>query len=65
MLDTLAKGFRSAKQKLSGVAELTDDVMSYERSLINTQVENGIATRMAVLYSLSPETKSREEEVHV
>lgn len=45
--------------------ELTDDVMSYERSLINTQVENGIATRMAVLYSLTPKTKSREEEVHV
>ena len=39
--------------------ELADGVMSYERSLINQQVENGIATRMAVLYSLKPE---KEEE---
>jgi aspartate carbamoyltransferase catalytic subunit len=34
--------------------ELTDAVMSYERCLINQQVENGIATRMAVLYWLKP-----------
>jgi aspartate carbamoyltransferase catalytic subunit len=39
--------------------ELVDDVMTYERTLINTQVENGIATRMAVLYHLTPQVKSR------
>ena len=36
--------------------ELTDAVMDYERCLINQQVENGIATRMAVLYWLKPQT---------
>jgi len=36
--------------------ELGDDVMTYERTLINQQVENGIAVRMAVLYWLQPET---------
>jgi aspartate carbamoyltransferase catalytic subunit len=35
--------------------ELCDDVMDYERSLINDQVENGIATRMATLYWLKPD----------
>jgi aspartate carbamoyltransferase catalytic subunit len=30
--------------------------MGYEKSLINTQVENGIAVRMAVLHWLKPET---------
>lgn len=35
--------------------ELCNEVMDYERSLINQQVENGIAARMAVLYSLKPE----------
>jgi len=34
--------------------ELTDNVMIYERSLINQQVENGIAVRMSVLYWLRP-----------
>lgn len=34
--------------------ELTDSVMSYERSLIDQQVENGIAVRMSVLYWLKP-----------
>lgn len=34
--------------------ELTDNVMVYERSLINQQVENGIAVRMSVLYWLRP-----------
>ena len=34
--------------------ELTDAVMDYERCLINQQVENGIAVRMAVLYWLKP-----------
>ncbi|MEM7385588.1 MAG: aspartate carbamoyltransferase catalytic subunit [Verrucomicrobiota bacterium] len=37
--------------------ELGDGVMSYERCLINQQVENGIAARMAVLYWLKPETE--------
>jgi aspartate carbamoyltransferase catalytic subunit len=32
--------------------EITDGGMSYERSLINQQVENGIAVRMSVLYGL-------------
>jgi aspartate carbamoyltransferase catalytic subunit len=39
--------------------ELVDDVMTYERTLINTQVENGIATRMAILYHLTPEEQKR------
>ncbi len=34
--------------------ELTDEVLTYDRSLINRQVENGIAARMAVLYWLQP-----------
>ncbi|MBM3862887.1 MAG: aspartate carbamoyltransferase catalytic subunit [Verrucomicrobia bacterium] len=34
--------------------ELCDAVMDYEFSLINDQVENGIAVRMAVLYWLKP-----------
>lgn len=42
--------------------ELVDDVMTYERTLINTQVENGIATRMAVLYHLTPEVTSRTHD---
>jgi aspartate carbamoyltransferase catalytic subunit len=36
--------------------ELVDAVMTYERSLINQQVENGIAVRMACLYWLQPAT---------
>ncbi len=39
--------------------ELVDDVMTYQRTLINQQVENGIATRMAVLYHLTPEEQKR------
>ncbi len=35
--------------------EITDEAMRYERSLISTQVENGIAVRMAVLHWLKPE----------
>ena len=35
--------------------ELCDEALDYGRSLINTQVENGIAVRMAVLYGLKPE----------
>lgn len=38
--------------------ELCDAVMDYERSLINDQVENGIAVRMAVLYYLKPGSDS-------
>ncbi len=34
--------------------ELCDAVMDYERSLINDQVENGVAVRMSVLYWLKP-----------
>ena len=34
--------------------ELCDAVMDYERTLINDQVKNGIAVRMAVLYWLKP-----------
>jgi aspartate carbamoyltransferase catalytic subunit len=36
--------------------ELVDEVLSYEHCLINRQVENGIAARMAVLYCLQPAT---------
>ncbi len=36
--------------------EITDEAMGYEKSLISTQVENGIAVRMAVLHWLKPET---------
>ncbi len=36
--------------------EITDNGMNYERSLINQQVENGIAVRMSVLYWLKPGT---------
>ena len=44
MFDTLTKGFRSAKQKLSGVAELTDDVIDdalrdVRMSLLEADVE--------------------------
>lgn len=34
--------------------EICDEAMAYERSLINRQVENGIAVRMAALYWLTP-----------
>ncbi|HEX2749980.1 MAG TPA: aspartate carbamoyltransferase, partial [Verrucomicrobiales bacterium] len=40
--------------------ELVDAVMTYEKTLINQQVENGIATRMAVLHWLQPRTTVRE-----
>ncbi|MCB1064911.1 MAG: aspartate carbamoyltransferase catalytic subunit [Verrucomicrobiae bacterium] len=36
--------------------EIDNEAMNYERSLINQQVENGIAVRMAVLYWLKPAT---------
>jgi len=35
--------------------EITDEAMQYEKSLVNAQVENGIAVRMAVLHWLKPE----------
>lgn len=41
--------------------ELCHEVMDYERSLINQQVENGIAARMAVLYWLKPGTAPVDE----
>ena len=44
--------------------ELCDAVMDYERSLINDQVENGIAVRMAVLYWLKPGA-TRDDESNV
>jgi aspartate carbamoyltransferase catalytic subunit len=34
--------------------EMTDAGMRYERSLINTQVQNGVAVRMSVLHHLRP-----------
>lgn len=40
--------------------ELCDAVMDYDRSLINDQVENGVAVRMAVLYWLKPGARERE-----
>lgn len=40
--------------------ELSDQVMTYERSLIDQQVENGIAVRMSVLYWLKPGTSPTE-----
>lgn len=40
--------------------ELCDDVMDYQRCLIDQQVENGIAARMAVLYWLKPNTSHNE-----
>ncbi|MEN9282976.1 MAG: hypothetical protein RLZZ179_469 [Verrucomicrobiota bacterium] len=39
--------------------ELVDGVMTYEKCLINQQVENGIACRMAVLHWLQPQTAMR------
>lgn len=40
--------------------ELCDDVMEYNRCLIDQQVENGIAARMAVLYWLKPDKALNE-----
>lgn len=42
--------------------ELCDAVMDYERSLINNQVENGIAVRMAVLDWLTPGGEAPKSE---
>ena len=40
--------------------ELCDEVMEYNRCLIDQQVENGIATRMSVLYWLKPDEVLRD-----
>jgi aspartate carbamoyltransferase catalytic subunit len=40
--------------------ELTDNVMTYDRCLIDRQVENGIAIRMSVLYWLKPGSETEE-----
>jgi aspartate carbamoyltransferase catalytic subunit len=40
--------------------ELVDEVMDYDRCLINQQVENGIATRMAILYLLHPTNRTKQ-----
>jgi len=40
--------------------EIVDEAMTYERCLINQQVENGIATRMAALYWLKPGGETEE-----
>jgi len=45
--------------------ELNDEVMNYENCWINQQVENGIATRMAILYLLQPNMEERIDEVEV
>ena len=50
MFETLAKGFRAAKQKLSGVAELTDDVIDdalrdVRMSLLEADVEFKVTKR--------------------
>lgn len=42
--------------------EIDNDAMNYERSLINTQVENGIAARMAVLYWLRPDSAGESKK---
>jgi aspartate carbamoyltransferase catalytic subunit len=46
--------------------EVVDEAMNYERCLINQQVENGIAVRMAILYLLQsrqrPERARESEE---
>ena len=50
MFETLTKGFRTAKQKLSGVAELTDDVIDdalrdVRMSLLEADVEFKVVKR--------------------
>lgn len=43
--------------------EIIDEAMEYDRSLIEEQVENGIATRMSILYLLSPASDESDFEV--
>lgn len=43
--------------------ELVDEAMEYDRSLIDRQVENGIAVRMSILYLLSPSSQESGFEV--
>ena len=50
MFETLGKGFRAAKQKLTGVAELSDDVVEdalrdVRMSLLEADVEFGVTKR--------------------
>ena len=50
MLETLSKGFRSARQKLTGVAELTDEVIEdalgdVRMSLLEADVEFKVTKR--------------------
>jgi signal recognition particle GTPase len=50
MLETLAKGFRSARQRLTGVAELSDDVIDealreVRLSLLEADVEFRVVKR--------------------
>ncbi len=40
--------------------ELCDAATEYSRSLINAQVENGIAARMSILYHLCPQTRQHD-----
>ena len=49
----------NASRQNRGV-EIADSVMNYDRCLINRQVENGIATRMAVLW-LKPMALENDE----
>jgi aspartate carbamoyltransferase catalytic subunit len=42
--------------------ELVDEALAYEHCLINRQVENGIAARMAALYWLQPATNPLHAE---
>lgn len=43
--------------------EVVDEAMEYERSLIDRQVENGIAVRMSLLYLLSPSSQNSSFQV--
>ncbi len=40
--------------------EICDAAMDYRNTLINNQVENGIAARMSILYHLTPQTQSND-----
>ena len=40
--------------------EICDAAMDYRNTLINNQVENGIAARMSILYHLTPQTQNHD-----
>ena len=40
--------------------EICDAAMDYRNTLINNQVENGIAARMSILYHLTPQTQNND-----